>query len=56
MKKFIIMLLWLSAWSINSAYAEAVIIDLNSKNGVWSLEDAELSKKSYIAEFTTGKS
>lgn len=29
MKKLFIMLLWLSAWSVNSAYAEAVIIDLN---------------------------
>ena len=29
MKKFIIMLLCLSAWSVNSACAEAVIIDLN---------------------------
>lgn len=26
--------------------------DLNGKNGVWSLEDAEISKKSYIAEYT----
>lgn len=26
--------------------------DLNSKNGVWSLEDAELSKKSFSTEYT----
>ena len=26
--------------------------DLNGKNGVWSLENAEISKKSYIAEYT----
>lgn len=26
--------------------------DLNSKNGVWSLEDAEISKKTYITEYT----
>ena len=26
--------------------------DLNGKNGVWSLEDAEISKKTYIAEYT----
>ena len=26
--------------------------DLIGKNGVWSLEDAEISKKSYIAEYT----
>lgn len=27
-------------------------IELNSKNGVWSLEDAEISKKTYITEYT----
>ena len=27
--------------------------DLNSKNGVWSLEDAELSEGTYNAEFST---
>lgn len=28
--------------------------DLNSKKGVWSLEEAELSEESYNAEYTTG--
>ena len=27
--------------------------DLNSKNSVWNLEDAELSKATYHAEYTT---
>ena len=27
--------------------------DLNSKNGIWSLEDAELSEGTYNAEFST---
>ena len=26
--------------------------ELNGNNGVWSLEDAEISKKTYIAEYT----
>lgn len=28
------------------------VFDLNGKNGVWSLEDAEISKKTYIAGYT----